>query len=398
MPPTTIHVRPTGVPDETTPGIETRDLARLFRVRRRCRRDRARRGRPRGGRAGRQRGGQDDPPAHPGHRPASLVRDGAGGRHRRRPAPRRRSVRGSALLPATGLYDDLTAAENLGFAAALLRIPSPDRAGRIAAALDRVELGRPAMTGSAASRPACAADWRWVGSCSATPPRPARRAVRGPRRRGPDPGRRSARRVAGERGHRPGRDPRRRSVGPRIDGWMRLEHGLLVEVGGAGVDGRTATVGRHRGRHRPRERRCPRAHAVRAFVQHLSVAVVIAAKDLRAELRGRQAVTSTLFLAAVTMLVFGFALGPDRDRLAAAGPASCGWPSSSAGCWPSAGCTTSRRRTARSSCSACIPSAGPRLPRQGARRPGGHARPGRAGPAADGHPVRGRRRRRPSLA
>jgi heme exporter protein B len=31
-------------------------------------------------------------------------------------------------------------------------------------------------------------------------------------------------------------------------------------------------------------------------------------------------VTSTLFLAAVTMLVFGFALGPDRDRLAAAGP------------------------------------------------------------------------------
>ena len=31
MPPTTIHVRPTGVPDETTPGIETRDLARLFR-------------------------------------------------------------------------------------------------------------------------------------------------------------------------------------------------------------------------------------------------------------------------------------------------------------------------------------------------------------------------------
>jgi energy-coupling factor transporter ATP-binding protein EcfA2 len=31
MPLTTIHVRPTGVPDETTPGVETRDLARLFR-------------------------------------------------------------------------------------------------------------------------------------------------------------------------------------------------------------------------------------------------------------------------------------------------------------------------------------------------------------------------------
>ena len=59
---------------------------------------------------------------------------------------------------------------------------------------------------------------------------------------------------------------------------------------------------------------------MRTFVEHLSVARVIAGKDLRAELRGRQAVTSTLFLAAVTMLIFGFALGPDRDRLAAAGP------------------------------------------------------------------------------
>jgi heme exporter protein B len=52
----------------------------------------------------------------------------------------------------------------------------------------------------------------------------------------------------------------------------------------------------------------------------LAVAGAIAGKDLRAELRGRHAVTSTLFLAAVTMLVFGFALGPDRDRLAEAGP------------------------------------------------------------------------------
>ena len=34
--------------------------------------------------------------------------------------------------------------------------------------------------------------------------------------------------------------------GPRIDGWMRLEHGLLVEVGGAGVDGRTARAPRPR--------------------------------------------------------------------------------------------------------------------------------------------------------
>ncbi|HEX9738881.1 MAG TPA: heme exporter protein CcmB, partial [Candidatus Limnocylindria bacterium] len=54
--------------------------------------------------------------------------------------------------------------------------------------------------------------------------------------------------------------------------------------------------------------------------RHLAVARAIAAKDLRAELRGRQAVTSTLFLAALTLLIFGFALGPDHARLAAAGP------------------------------------------------------------------------------
>lgn len=59
---------------------------------------------------------------------------------------------------------------------------------------------------------------------------------------------------------------------------------------------------------------------MRSATHNLSVAGVIAAKDLRAELRGRQAVTSTLFLAAVTLLIFGFALGPDEDRLAVAGP------------------------------------------------------------------------------
>jgi len=53
---------------------------------------------------------------------------------------------------------------------------------------------------------------------------------------------------------------------------------------------------------------------------HVSVARAIAMKDLRAELRGRQAVTSTLFLAALTLLIFGFALGPDQARLATAAP------------------------------------------------------------------------------
>ena len=145
---------------------------------------------------------------------------------------------------------------------------------------------------------------------------------------------------------------------------MRLEHGLLVEVAGKGIDGQTVTVGQHQSRNRPVLAAGGRPF-VRTFVEHLSVARVIAGKDLRAELRGRQAVTSTLFLAAVTMLIFGFALGPDRDRWRPPDPASCGSPSSSAECWPSGDSTTSRRRTARSSCSASIPSAERHLPRQG---------------------------------
>lgn len=50
------------------------------------------------------------------------------------------------------------------------------------------------------------------------------------------------------------------------------------------------------------------------------VALAIAAKDARAELRGRHATVSTLFFAAVVLLLFGFALGPDSARLAAAAP------------------------------------------------------------------------------
>ena len=51
-----------------------------------------------------------------------------------------------------------------------------------------------------------------------------------------------------------------------------------------------------------------------------SVALAIARKDAIAELRGRQAVVSTLFFTAVVLLLFGFALGPDAARLAAAAP------------------------------------------------------------------------------
>jgi heme exporter protein B len=50
------------------------------------------------------------------------------------------------------------------------------------------------------------------------------------------------------------------------------------------------------------------------------VALAIARKDALAELRGRHATVSTLFFAAIVLLLFGFALGPDTERLAAAAP------------------------------------------------------------------------------
>jgi heme exporter protein B len=50
------------------------------------------------------------------------------------------------------------------------------------------------------------------------------------------------------------------------------------------------------------------------------VALAVARKDAIAELRGRHATVSTLFFAAIVLLLFGFALGPDPARLAAAAP------------------------------------------------------------------------------
>jgi heme exporter protein B len=59
---------------------------------------------------------------------------------------------------------------------------------------------------------------------------------------------------------------------------------------------------------------------VTAFRHEARLALAIAEKDARAELRGRHAIVSTLFFAAVVLLLFGFALGPDRERLVAAAP------------------------------------------------------------------------------
>ena len=57
-----------------------------------------------------------------------------------------------------------------------------------------------------------------------------------------------------------------------------------------------------------------------ALTAEARVALAIARKDAVAELRGRHAAVSTLFFAAVVLLLFGFALGPDSARLSAAAP------------------------------------------------------------------------------
>ncbi len=52
----------------------------------------------------------------------------------------------------------------------------------------------------------------------------------------------------------------------------------------------------------------------------LAVALALARKDALAELRGRVATGTTLFFGALVLLLFGFALGPDADRLREAAP------------------------------------------------------------------------------
>jgi heme exporter protein B len=57
-----------------------------------------------------------------------------------------------------------------------------------------------------------------------------------------------------------------------------------------------------------------------AIRSDLAIAWAIAHKDALSELRGRQAAGSTLFFAALVLLLFGFALGPDSGKLAEAAP------------------------------------------------------------------------------
>jgi heme exporter protein A len=141
MPPTTIHVRPTGVPDVTTPAVETHELARLFR------RSPALAGltlRVEAGRAvlilGPNGAGKTTllrilaTALRPSFGSAAV--DGIDVAAR----PEEIRPRVALLTHATGLYDDLTAIENLAFAAEMMGIPAPDRPGRIVRALDRIGL------------------------------------------------------------------------------------------------------------------------------------------------------------------------------------------------------------------------------------------------------------------
>ena len=215
MSPTTIHVRPTGVTDQTTPGIETRDLARLFR------RSPALAGvsvRVEAGRAVAVLGANGAGKTTLLRILATALRPSFGSAAvdgidvAERPEEIRPRV--ALLTHATGLYDDLSAVENLDFAAALLRIPGPDREGR---GPRRARAGGPRRGTGCAGRPLLGrhAAPLGAGTDPARPPAPRapRRAVRGPRCGWPDPGRRAARRVARGRDHRAGRDPRRRASG-----------------------------------------------------------------------------------------------------------------------------------------------------------------------------------------
>lgn len=57
-----------------------------------------------------------------------------------------------------------------------------------------------------------------------------------------------------------------------------------------------------------------------AMLAEVRVAWAVARKDALAELRGRHAAVASLFFAAVVLLLFGFALGPDAARLTDAAP------------------------------------------------------------------------------
>ena len=77
----------------------------------------------------------------------------------------------------------------------------------------------------------------------------------------------------------------------------------------------------------------------------LADARVVAAKDLRSALRSRVVADQVLPLALLILVLFAFALDPDRGSSAEQPPASTGWPC----CWP----PSSRRRVQRRVAAGC---------------------------------------------
>ena len=74
--------------------------------------------------------------------------------------------------------------------------------------------------------------------------------------------------------------------------------------------------------------------------------VLVAGKDLRIELRSRVVMHQVVPVAVMVLVLFAFALGPDRAPMAQAAPVCSGWPCSSPACSPSSGALPSKHPTA----------------------------------------------------
>ena len=97
-----------------------------------------------------------------------------------------------------------------------------------------------------------------------------------------------------------------------VDAHVVLDRGLVSEVSGERRDVGAADADRRTA--------AGDGSPMNAIRRGTRIAIAVARKDALAELRGRHATVSTLFFAAVVLLLFGFALGPDSARLSAAAP------------------------------------------------------------------------------
>ena len=223
------------------------------------------------------------------------------------------------LSHATGLYDDLTARENLGSRRRCSGRPTPHPGWSVRSPTSGCS-SAPAIE-SAGSRRACGSGWRSRASCSAarpsscstsrTPPSTPRAwawsiscSPRGAKSASPSSSRRTP-----------------SSEWPVARCAHGARRGLVAEVGeGARASRRRSQLRPAQRRRRSCDERVPRRGARRT--RHR-------AQGRGGRARGRHAIVSTLFFAAVVLLLFGFALGPDRRGWPMPRPACCGWRSSS---------------------------------------------------------------------